>query len=124
MSLVDGFSMGELSLDGIDVDSPNIVLLVGDFVGICPFCRRQDLRSKVLYKITSPLSRDVCYYDEDGHHHSHDPSVTTISFECTNTHKGTVHYTRNACMARDCEAIRPKTMWLLENSETDGGKFT
>jgi len=58
---------------------------------ICAECQAQGLKSKV----TPGTGWETLlgwrpFYDEEGRFHSHNPNVTTRSYECSNGHEWTV----------------------------------
>lgn len=54
----------------------------------CPVCVEEETKS-IVYENGGKCSTktSVCFYDEEGEYHSHDPGIVTQNFRCSNGHK-------------------------------------
>ena len=70
---------------------------------ICPVCWWNRLKATVFggAGITMPIGCHP-YWDEEGIYHSHDGSIRSSYYHCSNGHKWKVSYVRG-CSAPDCE---------------------
>ena len=55
----------------------------------CPECEKLELRSTVMIHggvITTDMAHNE-FYDEAGNHHTHNPNLRTVTYQCSNGHE-------------------------------------